>query len=30
MEDLTTAYVKIVVLEAVIIVLLWMVGRVYA
>jgi hypothetical protein len=30
MEDLTTAYVKIVVLEAVIIVLLWAFGRVYA
>jgi hypothetical protein len=30
MEDLTAAYVKIVVLEAVIIVLLWAFGRVYA
>jgi hypothetical protein len=30
MEDLTTAYVKIVVLEAVIIVLLWAFGWVYA
>jgi hypothetical protein len=30
MEDLTAAYLKIVVLEAVIIVLLWAFGRVYA
>jgi hypothetical protein len=30
MEDLTAAYVKIVVLEALIIVLLWAFGRVYA
>jgi hypothetical protein len=30
MEDLTAAYVKIVALEAVIIVLLWALGRVYA
>jgi hypothetical protein len=30
MEDLSAAYVKIVVLEAVIIVLLWVFGRVYA
>jgi hypothetical protein len=30
MEDLTSAYVKIVVLEAVIIVLLWAFGRIYA
>ena len=30
MEDLTAAYLKIVVLEALIIVLLWAFGRVYA
>jgi hypothetical protein len=30
MENLTTAYVKIVLLEAMIIVLLWVFGRVYA
>ena len=30
MENLTAAYVKIVVLEALIIVLLWAFGRVYA
>jgi hypothetical protein len=30
MEDLTAAYVKIVVIEAVIIVFLWAFGRVYA
>jgi hypothetical protein len=30
MEDLTAAYVKIVVLEVVIVVLLWAFGRVYA
>jgi hypothetical protein len=30
MEDLTAAYVKIVALEAAIIVLLWAFGRVYA
>jgi hypothetical protein len=30
MEDLTAAYVKIVVLEALIILLLWAFGRVYA
>lgn len=30
MEDLTAAYVKIVVIEVVIVVLLWTFGRVYA
>jgi hypothetical protein len=30
MENLTTTYVKIVLLEAMIIVLLWVFGRVYA
>jgi hypothetical protein len=30
MEDLTAAYVKIVLLEALIVVLLWAFGRVYA
>jgi hypothetical protein len=30
MENLTAAYVKIVVLEVLIVVLLWMIGRVYA